>query len=154
MCAWVRPPFCRHAATPRAPGTAAPHTRSCAAGRLTRARAPGTLGAALAAAAAPPPLPANRLTGLRLACNLFRHAPLRAWAAAQRGALLRAFGGGAGAGAGETRAARGAWASLLVDLALLYRSEVRCSTPWGEAARATRIGGLGEALSAHVVGLL
>jgi hypothetical protein len=103
--------------------------QSCAAGRLTRGRAPGPLGAALAAAAAPPHLPANRLTGLRLACNLFRHAPLRAWAASQRGALLRAFGGGGGAGAGETKAARGAWASLLVDLALLYRSEVRCSPP-------------------------
>ncbi len=123
--------------------------QSCAAGRLTRGRAPGPLGAALAAAAAPPHLPANRLTGLRLACNLFRHAPLRAWAASQRGALLRAFGGGGGGG-GETKAARGAWASLLVDLALLYRSEVGCSS-MGEAARATRATGLRQARPARVL---
>ena len=82
------------------------------------------LGAALAAASAPPQLPANRLTGLRLACNLFRQPPLRAWARAHAGALLAAFAGGAG-GPAEPSTARLAWASLLVDLALLHRSEAR-----------------------------
>ena len=96
---------------------------------------PVGLGAALAAATAPPQLPANRLTGLRLACNLFRQPPLRAWARAHAGALLAAFAGSAG-GRAEPRAARGAWASLLVDLALLHRSEARLSmAPCGATPR-------------------
>jgi len=42
-------------------------------------RVAGTLGAALATACAEPQVAANQQLGLRLLCNAFRSAPLRAW---------------------------------------------------------------------------
>lgn len=70
---------------------------------------------ALRVAAAPDAPPANTQLGLRLACNLFKHAAPRAWAAANAGALLDAY---AHAAASPNKAVRASFATLLSNISV------------------------------------
>ena len=80
----------------------------------------GDIGAALATACGDPPIAANLQVGLRLACNTFRHAPLRDWVCSNQAALLDAF---APACTSTLKPVRLALATFLLNLsALLYSS--------------------------------
>ena len=84
---------------------------------------PGDIGAALATACGDPPIPANLQVGLRLACNVFRHEPLRAWVASNQAALLDAF---APACTSPLKPVRLALATFLLNLsAVLHSSSPR-----------------------------
>ncbi|CAL8462941.1 g2475 [Coccomyxa elongata] len=85
----------------------------------------GGLGTALAAASTEPQLPSNLLTGLRLACNMFRHSSLRSWIQANYGAILDAF---ASVGLSANKNVRSAWASFLVNLSLLLTTEAQADS--------------------------
>ena len=85
----------------------------------------GDIGAALATAFGDPPVPANLKVGLQLACNTFRHAPLRAWVASNQPALLDAF---APACTSPLKPVRLALATFLLNLSnLLYSSRPKVS---------------------------
>lgn len=51
----------------------------------------GTLSSCMATAASEPAIAANQQLAMRLACNCFKHTPLRSWVVAGREQLLDAF---------------------------------------------------------------
>lgn len=51
----------------------------------------GTLSSCMATAASEPAVAANQQLAMRLACNCFKHTPLRSWVVAGREQLLDAF---------------------------------------------------------------
>jgi phospholipase A-2-activating protein len=92
---------------------------AAAAGTLDGA-APGSLGTVLAAASSEAAPAAAQQTGLRLACNCFKHEQLRAWVLQQRGALLDSY---AGCYNTSNKGVRLSMATFLLNLAVAYRLE-------------------------------
>ena len=98
---------------------------------------------ALACAGAEPQTAANLQTGLRLLCNLFRHAPTRAWLALNRATLLDTF---APAAASISKPVPGAWAALLQNMAL--ELSTGANTDLGAEAKAQVLSASGALLTA------
>ena len=82
----------------------------------------GALGAALFRGTEEPQLAPNQQTGLRLACNLCKHAPLRRWLRTQNASLMDRF---APCCSSTNKAVRFAFATFMLNLSVCFSTEAK-----------------------------
>lgn len=85
----------------------------------------GVLGAALYRGSEEPHLAPNQQTGLRLACNLCKHQPLRQWLQTHNAVLMDRF---APCCSSTNKAVRFAFATFMLNLAVFFNTTAKADT--------------------------